>query len=235
LNTNKAEELVKIRTKYTTPAAPQKAATLDRDFRSHDEYDPEPEPEPEPDPEPEDLDYDYGVGGQDPYDYPDSPLAFPSSPAHPYTNRDNNANEAPPSIAGSKRARSDSIEPETPQLRKPKKNEGAEGRPKAHHFEIEVQEVLFAAIRHYRFLLSSEHAYPDLVTEITWAKAAWKEGCRVHEADIAHTPELLKLVSRDSGLCYAMNCPNIFVDHCSWKPLTRRGEIQGTGYCLQCV
>jgi hypothetical protein len=78
------------------------------------------------------------------------------------------------------------------------------------------------------FFLSLEHPYPDLLTKISWAKAAWKEGFHVHEVDIAHTPDLLKSVC----LQYAMNCSNIFVDHCMWKPPTQQGELEGRRHCL---
>jgi hypothetical protein len=71
----------------------------------------------------------------------------------------------------------------------------ADGRPKAAHYDPEIQEVIFSAIRHYRFLLSSQHPYPEPMTEITWAKLAWQEGCRLHKVEIAHTPEVLGLVS----------------------------------------
>jgi hypothetical protein len=124
-------------------------------------------------------------GAQDPYDGLDEWWN---------TYWDDEKNEPREVVSGTKRGRGDSVGSDTPPMRKAMKAEGAEGRTKAAHYDAEVQEVLFTAIRYYRFYLSSRHPYPEALTEIAWAKSAWKDGCRVHEAAIAHDSEILGLV-----------------------------------------
>jgi hypothetical protein len=179
---------MKIRNTYAAPAVHFRSPSPDDGFlRSDDKNNPSPS-----------LDYE-PTFGQDPNNFLDSPryspLVFPSSPVRGRAEGSTNVGDTlPPSPTTSKRARSDSLRSEPRRIRKVMKKEGAEGRPKAAHYDAEVQEVISSAIRFYRFYLSSKNPYPDPMVEITWAKTAWKEGCRLNEVEIVHTPDLLRLV-----------------------------------------
>lgn len=179
---------MKIRNTYAALAVRFRSPSPNDGFlRSDDEDNPSPSVDYEP------------AFGQDPDDFPDSPryspLVFPSSPPRGRAEGSTNVDNAlPSSPTTSKRVRSDSLTSEPQRICKVMKKQGAEGRPKAAHYDAEVQEVIFSAIRFYRFYLSSKNPYPDPMVEITWAKTAWKEGCRLNEVEIAHTPELLRLV-----------------------------------------
>jgi hypothetical protein len=145
--------------------------------------------------------------GLDLYDdgtaYAQDPNAYPLSSSPPRSPlRD--AISDPDSPARQKRKYPDTeIEP----IRKAQKEGGGGGRPKAADWPIEVQEVLASGIAHYRALLSTINPYPDHLTEITWAKRAWHEGCTANDIEIGHTPELLKLV-RDR--CPPVRCLTAF-------------------------
>ena len=95
----------------------------------------------------------------------------------------------------SKRGRRDSVGSESPPVRKAVKLEGSKGRTKARHYDNEVQEVLATAIRYFRCFLSCEDPFPDHVTEISWAKDAWREACQAHKIKMEHDVEILTLVS----------------------------------------
>lgn len=60
---------------------------------------------------------------------------------------------------------------------------------------MEVQSVLSAAIKDYTTQLGTWNPFPEPKQEVDWAKSAWKEGCRVKEANMKHDPTIIKLVS----------------------------------------
>jgi hypothetical protein len=161
----------------------------------------------EPEQEEPDNDFISGIS-QDPFII-DSPSGGWHVLPHPPTPRpassDKHANDG--DVAGNaplKRRHPDSCESgSNSQLaRKVAKISGTDGRLKAVHYDPKIQEVIFSAIRHYRFLLSSQHPYPEPMTEITWAKLTWQEGCHLHKVEVVHTPEVLGLVSLSaSSLC----------------------------------
>ena len=71
--------------------------------------------------------------------------------------------------------------PSSPELvsRKAIKSEAATSRPKAAHWDPEVQEVLQAAILYYRYFLSVHYAFPDISEEVDMSQTAWWGGCRM--------------------------------------------------------
>jgi hypothetical protein len=91
-----------------------------------------------------------------------------------------------------KRARAD--EPEIRRGRKAQRVGTAGGRPKAKDLDTEAKEVLETAIQYYRSRISTLNPYPDPKQESTWAKEAWKEGCRINDVDIDYDPDILTLV-----------------------------------------
>ena len=97
-----------------------------------------------------------------------------------------------PSPTGLKRQRSDLNIVEPRRIRQATDA----GRPKAQDWEVEVQEVIFSAIQFYRVKLCTINPFPDHLTEIAWAKAAWQDACDTNDIQIAHNSTLLKLVRR---------------------------------------
>src|SRR5436190_4241451 len=134
---------MKIRHTYAAPAVHFRSPSPeDRSLRSDDDDNTSPSVDYEP------------AFRQDPNDFPDSPryspLVFPSSPTHSHTEGNTNVGNAlPPSPITSKRARSYSLRSEPQRIHKVMKKQGAEGRPKAAHYDPEVQEVISSAIRYY--------------------------------------------------------------------------------------
>jgi hypothetical protein len=137
----------------------------------------------------------------DRFDYPE--LDYPSSddqdaqaPADPrLAHRDVPEDSTPPTPVASKRTRSNSIESNYGPIRKAVRIDSGEGRVKAHSYDVEEQSVLSVAIKEYVVKLSDKNPFPEPKEEADWAKAAWKEGCRVKETNIKHDPTILKLVS----------------------------------------
>ncbi|KAI9441939.1 hypothetical protein F5148DRAFT_953871, partial [Russula earlei] len=68
-----------------------------------------------------------------------------------------------------------------------------DGRPKAKDFGADIQDVISAAITHYRADLSTMNSYPDMVTETNWAKAAWKAGCKEKDVDMVPNVNHLRI------------------------------------------
>ena len=105
-------------------------------------------------------------------------------------------NEEADSQVGQKRPRrdSDSVQPDISQYRKAIKVKNSKGKPKADDWEQEVQDVLAEAILSYETKLATLGFFPDHMQEVTWAKAAWLDGCRECEVKIHHNTELIKIV-----------------------------------------
>ena len=49
-------------------------------------------------------------------------------------------------------------------------------KPKAGDYEVAVQNILTIAISFYCGYLSGEDPYPGSITEMRWAKKAWRDG-----------------------------------------------------------
>ncbi|KAI9448954.1 hypothetical protein F5148DRAFT_1379395 [Russula earlei] len=74
-----------------------------------------------------------------------------------------------------------------------------DGRPKAKDFRADIQDVISAAITHYRADLSTMNSYPDMVTETNWAKATWKAGCKEKDVDMVPNVNHLCIITARSG------------------------------------
>jgi len=98
--------------------------------------------------------------------------------------------------AGQKRPRCDSnsTQPDVSKYRKAIKVKNSKGKPKADDWESEVQDVLAEAILSYETRLATLGFFPDHMQEVTWAKAAWLDGCRECGVKIHHNTELIKIV-----------------------------------------
>jgi hypothetical protein len=110
--------------------------------------------------------------------------------------------------AGQKRSRHDSDvnQLESSKYRKAIKVKNSRGKPKADDWESEVQDVLAEAILSYETRLATLGFFPDHMQEVTWAKAAWLDGCRECGVKIHHNTELIKIVwIHDLPRCGANN------------------------------
>ena len=72
---------------------------------------------------------------------------------------------------------SDTDQLEAGEYRKAMKAKDSRGKPKADDWEPEVQDVLAEAIQSYETKLATQGFFPDHMEEVTWAKAAWLDGC----------------------------------------------------------
>lgn len=98
---------------------------------------------------------------------------------------------SPSPTTGDKRAHS----PAGAEWRQPVKVHATTGaKPKAGDYEVAVQNIFAIAIGIYRGYLSQEDPYPGSVTEMRWAKKAWRDGCDECGAHIYHNGEIIKLV-----------------------------------------
>jgi hypothetical protein len=79
-------------------------------------------------------------------------------------------------------------------FRKAIKVKSSRGKPKADDWEPDVQGVLAEAILSYETRLVTLGFFPDHMQEVTWAKAAWLDGCEECDVKIYHNTELIKLV-----------------------------------------
>src|SRR5882762_6655464 len=110
--------------------------------------------------------------------------------------------------AGQKRPRCDSDppQPNISKYRKSIKVKNSKGKPKADDWEQEVQDILAEAILRYKTRLAMLGFFPDHMQEVTWAKAAWLDGCRECGVKIHHNTELIKIVwIHDLPRCGANN------------------------------
>ena len=98
--------------------------------------------------------------------------------------------------AGQKRPRRDSDHPQ-PNISKyckAIKVKNSKGKPKADDWEQEVQDILAKAILCYETRLATLGFFPYHMQEVTWAKAAWLDGCCECGIKIHHNTELIKIV-----------------------------------------
>jgi hypothetical protein len=70
----------------------------------------------------------------------------------------------------------------------------SKGRAAARDYEESVQQLIKFAIADFHSRLASNYAYPDRVTQVSWAKEAWKEGCKHYDIDMAFNNEIIKMV-----------------------------------------
>jgi hypothetical protein len=77
--------------------------------------------------------------------------------------------------------------------RNPKKIQTSKGRVAAKDYEVAVQEILKIAIGLFRSRLTAENAYPDRISQVSWAKEAWVEACKECEAQINFNNEVIQL------------------------------------------
>jgi len=93
-----------------------------------------------------------------------------------------------------RRSRSESHSPPR-NIKKAKRiQEKTKSRAKVADYEAPVNEIMTYANKFYSALLSTEDGYPDRMTEMTWAKRSWNEGCKATKISLAHNEELVKMV-----------------------------------------
>ncbi|KAG2138322.1 hypothetical protein DEU56DRAFT_736455 [Suillus clintonianus] len=80
--------------------------------------------------------------------------------------------------------------------RLPRKVRDSKGRVAAHDYEDAVQQLIKHAIGDFRSRLASVDAYPDRVTQVSWAKDAWKEACEYHETEMAFNNDIIQMITR---------------------------------------
>ncbi|KAG1852580.1 hypothetical protein C8R48DRAFT_777403 [Suillus tomentosus] len=80
--------------------------------------------------------------------------------------------------------------------RLPRKVRDSKGRVAAHDYEDAVQQLIKYVIGDFRSRLASDYAYPDRVTQVSWAKEAWKEACKYHETDMAFNNDIIQMITR---------------------------------------
>ncbi|PIL28796.1 hypothetical protein GSI_08840 [Ganoderma sinense ZZ0214-1] len=68
-------------------------------------------------------------------------------------------------------------------------------RPRIADYEADAQHILVAAIRIFKSLVSTDNAYPDKLTELTWAKQAWWEAAEDLDIQLAPNRECVKIIT----------------------------------------
>jgi hypothetical protein len=61
-------------------------------------------------------------------------------------------------------------------------------------YEVAVQQLIKYAISHFCVQLASEYAYLDRMTQVLWAKEAWKEACDYYEMEMGYNGEIIQMV-----------------------------------------
>ncbi|KAG1897496.1 uncharacterized protein F5891DRAFT_982673 [Suillus fuscotomentosus] len=75
-------------------------------------------------------------------------------------------------------------------------NTESKGRVAVHDYEVAVQQLIKFAISHFCVWLASEYAYPDCMTQVLWAKEAWKEACNSYEFEMGFNGEIIQMITR---------------------------------------
>ena len=70
-------------------------------------------------------------------------------------------------------------------------------RPRVSDYESDARHILVQAILVFKSLVSSQDAYPDKLTEMTWAKQSWWEAADKLDIELAPNRECIKIVSHD--------------------------------------
>jgi len=79
-------------------------------------------------------------------------------------------------------------------LRLPRKIRNSKGRVAAHDYEEAAQQLIKYSIGNFCARLASEYAYPDRMTQVAWAKEAWKEACKSHKIEMGFNSEIIQMV-----------------------------------------
>ncbi|KAG1763525.1 hypothetical protein EDD22DRAFT_1022498 [Suillus occidentalis] len=100
-----------------------------------------------------------------------------------------------------KRIRESSQSPQSPspqqgEQRLPLKIHQSKGRVAARDYEVAVQQLIKYAISHFCVRLASKYAYPDRMTQVLWAKEAWKEACECYEMEMGYNGEIIQMITR---------------------------------------
>ncbi|KAF9237172.1 hypothetical protein BU15DRAFT_33072, partial [Melanogaster broomeanus] len=65
----------------------------------------------------------------------------------------------------------------------------------AKDYEVAIQEILKIAVGLFHSRLTAENAYPDRITQVSWAKEAWAEACKECKAQINFNNEVIQLIT----------------------------------------
>ncbi|KAG1852293.1 hypothetical protein DFJ58DRAFT_414880, partial [Suillus subalutaceus] len=90
----------------------------------------------------------------------------------------------------------DSPSPQQGEQRLPRKIRQSKGHVAARDYEVAVQQLIKFAISHFCVRLASEYAYPDHMTQVLWAKEAWKEACSCYEMVMGFNGEIIQMITR---------------------------------------
>ncbi|KAG1738658.1 uncharacterized protein EDB91DRAFT_1249196 [Suillus paluster] len=72
----------------------------------------------------------------------------------------------------------------------------SKGHVAAQDYEVvAVQQLIKFVISHFCVQLASEYAYPDHMTQVLWAKEAWKEACSSYEIDMGFNGEIIQMIT----------------------------------------
>ncbi|KAG1785769.1 uncharacterized protein HD556DRAFT_1314035 [Suillus plorans] len=84
--------------------------------------------------------------------------------------------------------------PQSHEPRCPCKVHKSKGRVAARDYEVAVQQLIKFAIGDFHGRLASQYAYPDRMTQVLWAKEAWKEACVSHDIEIGFNGEIIQML-----------------------------------------
>ncbi|KAG2739269.1 hypothetical protein P692DRAFT_20701713, partial [Suillus brevipes Sb2] len=87
----------------------------------------------------------------------------------------------------------DSPSPQQPRL--PQKIQKSKGQVAARNYKVAVQQLLKFSISSFCARLASEYAYPEHMTQVLWAKEAWKEGCAAYEIEMGFNSEIIQIIT----------------------------------------
>ncbi|KAG2144161.1 uncharacterized protein EDB93DRAFT_1087752 [Suillus bovinus] len=94
-----------------------------------------------------------------------------------------------------KQMRDSEDSPSSQQQCLPQKIQQSKGRVAVRDYEVAVQQLIEFSISSFCTRLASEYAYPDHMTQVLWAKEAWKEGCASYEIEIAFNSEIIQIIT----------------------------------------
>ncbi|KAG1788446.1 uncharacterized protein HD556DRAFT_1312036 [Suillus plorans] len=89
----------------------------------------------------------------------------------------------------------DSSSPQHHDQRLPCKICKSKGRVAARDYKVAVQQLIKFAIGDFHGWLASEHAYPDRMTQVSWAKEAWKEACVSLDIEIGFNGKIIQMIT----------------------------------------
>ncbi|KAG2130282.1 uncharacterized protein EDB93DRAFT_1255956 [Suillus bovinus] len=77
----------------------------------------------------------------------------------------------------------------------PQKIQWSKGQVAARDYKVAVQQLIKFSISSFCARLASEYAYPDRMTQVLWAKEAWKERCASYEIEMAFNSEIIQIIT----------------------------------------